>query len=154
MTDIEIKPSTIDDISAMIHLSIDLWGVEGTFRNEEFVQIINENMSLSLWSNGSLIGYCLCSGKNDEYFTNVASIPLLLIHKDHRGKGYGDKILSRCIDNAYSNYKHRYFSLHVEVRNTIAIRLYEKLGFTMIKTVSNYYNDTKDDAYYMIKEIN
>jgi ribosomal-protein-alanine N-acetyltransferase len=39
------------------------------------------------------------------------------------------------------------FTLHVRVSNAPALRLYQKLGFEIVGTVSGFYGD--EDAYYM-----
>ncbi len=69
-----------------------------------------------------------------------------------RGQGIGTRLLERCF--AISA-KRGAASVYLEVRasNTPAIGLYHKLGFEVVGKRHKYYEDTKEDALLMTKNL-
>ena len=69
-----------------------------------------------------------------------------------RGRGIATRLLERCF--AISE-KRGAASVHLEVRptNTAAIELYLKLGFEVVGKRHKYYDDTKEDALLMMKNL-
>lgn len=63
--------------------------------------------------------------------------------EEYRRKGYSRKLF----DYIFDKYKDKRFMLEVRTKNSIAISLYESLGFKVIHTRLKYYKD--DDAYIM-----
>ena len=85
---------------------------------------------------GNKLIYCLCVDKN------------------YQNKKIGRHLLN-CIIKLKIN-KDKNIYLHVKCLNLIALKLYEKVGFKIIKTVKDYYTDTSPptDAYYMKYTLN
>ena len=106
---------------------------------------------------GKIVGYIMC--KMEHGFSNfkklgfvkkghVVSIAML---DEHRRKGFGSVLVNEAIKGV----KIRQCSeLYLEVRcsNNDAVRLYEKLGFSIIQRLKAYYRDG-EDAYVMAIEI-
>jgi ribosomal-protein-alanine N-acetyltransferase len=67
-----------------------------------------------------------------------------------RGKGLGHMLLSEGIGKVEKQEPKRII-LHVGITNDIAMKLYLKFGFNIVKKSRNYYNDGQD-AYLMYKE--
>ena len=102
---------------------------------------------------GKIIGYIMC--KMEYGFSNfkklgfvkkghVVSVSVL---EEYRNKGFG----SALVDEAVKGVKIRQCGeLYLEVRcsNTAAVKLYEKLGFTIQQRLKTYYRDG-EDAYLM-----
>ena len=84
-------------------------------------------------------GYILCF----EY-KKVIRVYSLAIAKTHQGKGVGKALLMNVCDNTSKN-----MFLEVNVNNTNAIALYEKLSFITYKQIPNYYQNG-DTALRMI----
>ncbi len=102
---------------------------------------------------GKIIGYIMC--KTEYGFSNfkklgfvkkghIVSVSVL---EEYRNKGFG----SALVDEAVKGIKIRQCGeLYLEVRcsNTAAVKLYEKLGFTIQQRLKTYYRDG-EDAYLM-----
>ena len=102
---------------------------------------------------GKVIGYIMC--KMEHGFSNFKKLGFvkkghvvsIAVMDEHRGKGFGSTIVNEAINGV----KIRQCSeLYLEVRcsNNEAVRLYEKLGFSIIQRLKAYYRDG-EDAYVM-----
>jgi len=102
---------------------------------------------------GKVIGYIMC--KMEHGFSNFKKLGFvkkghvvsIAVIDEHRGKGFGSAIVNEGINGV----KIRQCSeLYLEVRcsNNDAVRLYEKLGFSIIQRLKAYYRDG-EDAYVM-----
>jgi ribosomal protein S18 acetylase RimI-like enzyme len=69
-------------------------------------------------------------------------ILFLAVHPDHRGQGFGERLVARVADD------HATVTCHARTTNDGALRFYEKLGFEVKRRIDNYYEDG-GDAYYL-----
>jgi ribosomal-protein-alanine N-acetyltransferase len=105
---------------------------------------------------GKLVGYIMC--KTEYGFSNfkklgfvkkghVVSVAVL---EDYRRQGLGSAIVEEALKGAKEK---RCDELYLEVRcsNTDAVRLYEKLGFSIRQRLKSYYRDG-EDAFLMAIE--
>ncbi len=90
------------------------------------------------------IGYWI----RDQYveITNVA------VDLPYQRQGYGLSLLEQCQKDSLLQ-KATIFTLEVRKSNSKAIHLYEKFGFVKQAVRKNYYTDTNEDAYLMMKEV-
>ena len=106
---------------------------------------------------GKIVGYIMC--KMEHGFSNFKKLGFVkkghvvsvAVIDEHRGKGFGSVLVNEAIKVV----KIRQCSeLYLEVRcsNNDAVRLYEKLGFSIIQRLKAYYRDG-EDAYVMAIEI-
>ena len=106
---------------------------------------------------GKIIGYIMC--KIEHGFSNFKKLGFvrkghvvsIAVIDEHRRKGFGSVL----VDEALKGVKIRQCSeLYLEVRssNTDAVKLYEKLGFSIIQRLKAYYRDG-EDAYVMAIEL-
>ena len=102
---------------------------------------------------GKIIGYIMC--KIEHGFSNFKKLGFVkkghvvsvAVIDEHRRKGYGSVL----VDEAVKGVKTIQGSeLYLEVRcsNNDAVRLYEKLGFSITQKLKAYYRDG-EDAYVM-----
>jgi len=102
---------------------------------------------------GKVIGYIMC--KMEHGFSNFKKLGFvkkghvvsIAVIDEYRGKGFGSAIVNEGINGV----KIRQCSeLYLEVRcsNNDAVRLYEKLGSSIIQRLKAYYRDG-EDAYVM-----
>ena len=106
---------------------------------------------------GKVLGYIMC--KMEHGFSNFKKLGFvkkghvvsIAVIDEHRRKGFGSVL----VDEAIKGVKSRQCSeLYLEVRcsNNDAVRLYEKLGFSIIHRLKAYYRDG-EDAYVMAIEL-
>ena len=97
---------------------------------------------------GRIIGFGGIRIENEKYkahLTNLAVLPAA------QGQGVGSELLARLLAFA-STHQVSMISLEVRASNTKAQRLYQSLGFNIVKTQSAYYRDG-EDAYVMVLKL-
>lgn len=77
-----------------------------------------------------------------------AHVTTIAVEPDLRGKSLGELLLVALIEEAI-NRGAGYLSLEVRISNIVAIRLYEKYGFSIKGVRTKYYVDDGEDAYVM-----
>ena len=97
----------------------------------------NKALTVLLFIDGKLAGTCAAHRPaNDGEGINVNFG--LSIAKQHRGKGFGEKLLRRAIAEAKKRFKpHNLWIEHVE-GNAVARKLYEKVGFAEVGRLEDY----------------
>ncbi|BEP27920.1 ribosomal protein S18-alanine N-acetyltransferase [Helicovermis profundi] len=148
MSNIAFRKMRISDIDMVYQLEVESFSVP--WGAETFVRELTENKLAHyyvLLDNDEVIGYGGMWFIVDEaHITNIA------VRKKRRGYGYGKKITSSLIDVAKESNMFR-ITLEVRESNSIAIGLYEKLGFISVGIRPNYYQDNKENAVIMWKEL-
>ena len=94
------------------------------------------------------VGFILCTSRKD----GSLYVYLLGVMPEYRRLGYASQLLQSAKD-----YAHRHgfpaLSLHANVENLKALRLYRKFGFRPVIRIPDYYRGsmeyTNKDGYYM-----
>ncbi len=94
-----------------------------------------------------IVGYILGYKKSKE----LGSIKTMAVDPNRRRQGIGTKLINFLIKKLKKGGVKKIF-LHIRTKNRIANAFYKKLGFKVVKTVKNYYQNG-DNAYLMKKEI-
>ncbi|MPW24885.1 ribosomal-protein-alanine N-acetyltransferase [Alkalibaculum sp. M08DMB] len=83
---------------------------------------------------------------DEAHITNIA------VHTDYQGKGFGGRLLSYIIDKAKIQ---GITSMTLEVRrsNISALYLYNRFNFVNCGIRKNYYEDTREDAIIMWRDL-
>lgn len=94
-------------------------------------------------ADGQVCGYIGAHNVVGEvYITNVAVLP------SHRGQGIGAMLVGFLKE--YSKAENAEFiTLEVRKSNSVAIRLYEKMGFKVVGERKGFYENPKEDAILM-----
>jgi len=102
---------------------------------------------------GKIVGYIMC--KIEHGFSNFKKLGFvkkghivsIAVIDEHRRKGFGSAIVDEAVKGVKSI---QCSELYLEVRcsNNDAVRLYEKLGFSITQKLKAYYRDG-EDAYVM-----
>ncbi len=124
------------DIGQILKISTTIWKDEGLYPISQIHSVIKDNLSYSIKIQGEIISFCLVERKKKK---NEANIFLIAVKDNYRNKGLGYRILNYCIKNAKKEGINNFF-LHVSANNEIAINLYKKFGFEIIKIIDNYYH--------------
>ncbi|MDK2383626.1 MAG: N-acetyltransferase, partial [Candidatus Korarchaeota archaeon] len=80
---------------------------------------------------------------------HIVSVAVL---ETHRRRGLGTRLMLAAMNDLKRSYGAAEAYLEVRVSNLPAIRLYEKLGFRVVRRVPMYYLDG-GDAYVMAREL-
>ncbi len=105
---------------------------------------------------GKIVGYIMCRVEYDTLYTNpnrigkrghIISIAVL---PHARGRGIGTELMTKALENMKKYYGAEEYYLEVRVSNEVALRLYKKLGFSVVKVLPGYYLDG-EDAYLMAR---
>ncbi len=81
-----------------------------------------------------------------------SQITTLATKANYLRKGIAKKLMDFCIEESVqANYQ--VMTLEVRISNDNAIKLYENCGFTKETIRKNYYADTGEDAYLMIRKL-
>lgn len=92
---------------------------------EELTEEFNKGTILKLVEDGKIIGSVRAYAKN-----GTAYIGKLMVHPDHRCKGYGTLLLNE-IEKCFPDSR---FELFTSTRSEDNIRLYKKLGYMIFDT--------------------
>ncbi len=144
----------------------DIWEVMGVNETTlpehytpEFYREIYDNFPdgfLVVKLNGKVVGYemnRLERGLSNFGFNFVKKghVVSIAVVEEHRNKGLGTALL----EESMNKMKEKGCSeIYLEVRNSNepALKLYKKLGFTVIRTIPYYYSDG-ENAYAMAKKL-
>mgnify|MGYP001999811735 FL=1 len=102
---------------------------------------------------GKLVGYIMC--KMEYGFSNFKKLGFVkkghvvsvAVIDEHRGKGFGSELVNESLKGVKMR---QCGEMYLEVRcsNNDAVKLYEKLGFSINQRLKTYYRDG-EDAYLM-----
>ena len=97
---------------------------------------------------GKIVGY-VCGVVRTDGYGHIVSI---CVDPGYRRRGIG-RALMEAIERAFMEiFDVCRFRLEVRVSNVPAIKLYEKLGFKIVRKLESYYLDG-EDAYLMVKDL-
>jgi len=119
------------------------WDLKERIRTEEdvlkqrrgfFTDAYRRATTHLLYEDETLVGFA--STRRDGYILFLAVSP------DHRGKGYGRRLVAEVARD------HASVSCHARATNESALTFYEHIGFERKRRIDNYYEDG-GDAYYL-----
>jgi len=132
LRDIRFRPMSMPDVAlvaAVERASYQFPWSEGVFRDCVRVGYLCRVVEAA----GEIVGYGIMSfGAGEAHILNIC------IRSDLRGQGVGRSLLDYLLDRARDEYMQDVF-LEVRPSNTVAVRLYEAIGFQRIGLRKSYY---------------
>lgn len=113
--------------------------VNNYFKQTTTVENLKENTIFVLKDNEKQVGFIIFN-----IVIDTADIYFLYIDKEHRSKNLGYFLSLESINYLKQNLNVKDFFLEVNVNNTKAINLYNRLDFKKIRIIKNYYEDGSD----------
>jgi ribosomal-protein-alanine N-acetyltransferase len=109
------------------------------------------------YEDDALCGYCMWRVEKGLSnfalrWTKKAHLVSIAVLDAYRRHGIGETLLLKGMQSMKEDYGAPEFILEVRKSNTKATAMYEKHGFTIIKTLEGYYRDG-ENAYMMAKRI-
>lgn len=149
MNQITYREMTLEDVEA-VH-EIENATFPTPWSKKSFYTEINENKIakyIVAVRNNEIVGYGGLWHIFDEmHITNIA------VMEEYRGLGIGQGLVTKLIEMAEDDELVDNIALEVRRGNFRAQNLYRKYGFTVVGVREKYYEDNKEDAYIMQKEI-
>lgn len=140
-----IESMTVDDISQVAEIERQIFSIpwsEKAFRDS---MESDNTIYIVAKENNSVAGYAgMYLSFEEGNITNVAVNPL------SRRKGIGEKIVRDILNRAYEKGVRDVF-LEVRETNSVAIALYEKIGFKEEGIRKNFYDKPRENALIMWK---
>lgn len=104
-----------------------------------------------------IVGYVMCRvelglGHIKPWIRRLGHIISIAVLEEYRRRGIGKALMIAAMNALKNEYNVHEIYLEVRVSNIPAIRLYEKLGFKVVKVIKSYYLDG-EDAYLMAREV-
>jgi len=129
-------PGAADHAEAAWELKEHIRKAEGVLKQRRgfFMSAYRRARSHLLFVDGELAGFA--SARSDGYVLFLAVAP------DHRGRGFGRRLIARVAED------HRSITCHARTSNREALSFYERLGFEIKRRIDGYYEDG-GDAYYL-----
>ena len=128
---------------------IDTLSFSESWSEESYLEM-NKNKSylfLQEEIDGKLAGFILLMDVVD-----ALEIIRVAVHPDYRGRGIGDTLVKRALEESIKKGMENIF-LEVRESNTKALKLYENNGFEKCGVRKNYYSNPKENGVIMIKRI-
>lgn len=144
---LELKPITASQVPEIV--ALDRICIGGLWTAEAYLREIDSPRSSLLAlriadrasrSRPKTIGMACLWAIVDE-----AHLTLLAVHPSYRGRGLGELLLITMLQDAIAR-QLKWATLEVNIKNLIALNLYQKHGFQVVGTRKGYYQPAGDDA--------
>ena len=146
-TKVHIKDGVERDVPTIVILEAEC--IKHPWTKEEITDLVRSDRKLCLVArtdNGdAVVGYCGASFVEDE-----AEVGNLCVSGKYRREGIGLKIMTKLMEELKEKGIKVLF-LEVSKSNEPAVKLYEKLGFTMYSSRKDYYGQGDDALLYKIE---
>lgn len=147
-----IKKVTSKDLKKIKEIESMVFGKDA-FSEKLIKKLIKENLFFLKLEKSSikkhLIGFIIVIMDQND----CANIINVLINPKYQNKGYGSFLLNQTILKIKEFEKVKKIILNVNINNSSAIKLYEKIGFRIIQKINSYYQ-LRDSAYLMELKFN
>ena len=140
-----LREMLVEDLDKVMEIEEDLFAVPWTKEGYFTFLTRKDAMFLVVEEKGEILGYCgLLMVLDEGDVTNVA------VRRDRQREGIGNFLMESMLRLAYEQ---GIQTVHLEVRagNSVAVRLYERLGFVKDGIRKGYYTDPVEDAVLMTR---
>ncbi len=131
-----IKDVTNKDIEEISSLEEKIFGIDAFSKDLLKKLLKNKLLFIKLVDETEkILGFAI----SIEGVKNRANIINLLIREEYQHQGLGSLLLKRTLKEIKNKNKFKSIILNVKTDNDVAIHLYQKYGFKVIKIINNYY---------------
>ena len=149
-----IRPLHVDDFSAMNSINMDPFTV--TFSDDYYASYLREWPEYCYSATatvGSMAGYMISKavGHEDGDEERHSHITAVTVAKEFRRTRVASILIDHLEKLSEDDYEARFCDLFVRTDNEAAIKLYERLGYSVYRKILQYYSN--GDAYDMRKPL-
>lgn len=146
MSEIIVKKAEFSDVPQIAE--IERASIPQPWSETAFTAALKDEKAVTLVA---LCGDILCGFITGVYLLDTADIYSVAVSSEYRKKGVGKRLLEEFF-SALPNEVHN-VCLEVRESNIPAIKLYEKLGFERVGLRKNFYQDPRENAILMTKNL-
>jgi ribosomal-protein-alanine N-acetyltransferase len=150
---IAIRPARRSDLPAALALEQSCFSAHQLARRQ-LHYLHNRATAIFLvaeeYGTGQLVGDCIALVRESGRGVRSGRIYSVAVHRDHRRRRLGRRLLSSMIDALASRGVRRVY-LEVQHSNAAAISLYTALGFTPIGNLPDYYGPREHALHMMLQ---
>ena len=126
----------------------EIWEFTGSKPSQPITQEIEESWMKKVLSNNSEKRFAICIEGSNQYVGNVqltnicdntAQFHIFIGEKKFWGQHIGQQAIKQIIAFAFRELHLKSIYLHVSQKNSAAIRVYEKCGFSITETLNDEY---------------
>lgn len=140
---IEVNFATLEDLDSIC--KIDEESFSDKYCRDYFGECIENRKVLVANNDEKVVGFILFTIVLDE-----SEILKIAVNRDYRGLSIGTSIMEKYIEFVNLDLN-RNLMLEVRESNFSAIKLYEKFGYKVVRTIKNYYSNPQEDGLFMIR---
>lgn len=145
-----IRPLTDRHLSEVLKLNLRCFRVGESYTKQTFAHLLSDPGCLSyraVGASGAMVGFIFLTVNE----SGVGHITTIGVAPEHRRRGVANRLL-RHGEKALRSRRISTMSLEVRVSNTVARRLYRRMGYTVVQRLRKYYKNS-EDALLMVKSI-
>jgi ribosomal-protein-alanine N-acetyltransferase len=145
--ELELTPLLTDDLEEVLEIEHTVFGDPWPARFFEEELSARESVSCAVRHDGKLVGYVLAWQRPDEiHLGNLA------VASGYQRRGVGSFLVQWLLDEADTR-RARCLTLEVRTSNFAAQELYQRFGFRVLLLHKGYYQDDREDALVMIRDL-
>lgn len=119
------------DVEAAVEINSREFGGDSKFTQKKFGKALDDSVvALVGEEDGKVIGYVIAVPRPMAWTQNTVYIKLLGVRKNRRGKGFGSRLLEKCIEELKEK-GYEKVELLVPAERKRAQGLYKKFGFSV-----------------------
>lgn len=144
---VDIRPTTIGDLDAIVALDLELFGPESWSIEAHRDELTNRFRGyLTVTDGRDIVGW------GGVILAPVSDLLTIGVARSHQGRGIGARLLDELVATAIEGGAREMF-LEVRADDAGAQRLYRRAGFEAIAVRPNYYPATGADAVVMRRDL-
>ncbi len=144
----KVEGVTKNDLDEISYLEEKIFGIDAFAKDLLKKLIKNKVLFIKIIDDtDKILGFSI----SIENATDEANLINFLIREENQNQGLGALLLKKTIDEIKSKNKFRSIVLNVKTDNDIAINLYKKFGFAILKRIDNYYSSGASSVYMKLQ---
>ena len=145
-----IRHATQEDFGTLLEIDEASFPRGVAYDENELAYFMNRDgaETIVVEEDGEIVAFLIMEVHRNRRSATIVTVD---VRENSRRKGYATQLLLRA-EEMLNDYGIEFYDLQVDTTNGKAILFYKKHGFTIVRTLRNYYANG-NDAYLMVKEL-